>query len=135
MKKIISLVLSFLLLLSSSGISYAQHFCGDHEMMAEFTLGEKHLSCGMVMPATACDSEEEKEHDCCDNEYTSVETDDAFAKVSFNYDFQVDWDILTAQLVEFIEVGPVSSTQVLYFQYRPPPPKVPLWQLNESFLI
>ena len=48
-QKVASVLLAFLMLLSSSGVTYAQHFCGDHEMMAKFTLGEAHLSCGMAM--------------------------------------------------------------------------------------
>ena len=59
MKKTISIFLSILILASSSGIAYAQHFCSGMEMMAEVTLGEKHLSCGMDENALVSDCGDE----------------------------------------------------------------------------
>ncbi|NND63250.1 MAG: hypothetical protein HKN48_08660 [Flavobacteriaceae bacterium] len=135
MKRVVALFMSFLLLLSSSGIAYAQHFCGEFEMMAQITLGEKHLSCGMAMPMTSCDSEEMEDHGCCDNEYTQVETDDTFAKVSFEFNF--DLDFIPAPVSNFYtaEVIKLPRDNTSYFQYRPPPPKENIWVLYETFLI
>lgn len=87
-KQVISIVLSLLLLLSSSGLTYAQHFCGDYEMMSKITLGEAHLSCGMEMMSATCEDTHDAMHNCCDNEYTAIDVDDNFATSSF--DFQLN---------------------------------------------
>lgn len=121
MKQFISIVLSIFLLASSSGIAYAQHFCGDYKMMAKVTLGEEHLSCGMVMPDTACGDEHAEDHDCCDNEYTQVLTDDNFAKAQFDIAFN------TPFVAAFVSVFLLNTTSVEealvthYSDYNPPP--------------
>ncbi len=118
-----------MLLASSTGISYAQHFCGEYEMLSEITLGKKELSCGMVMEVPICD-DEDIAHNCCDNQYTQVETDDTFTKVSFdvtinapfifyivsNYELTETNNFLT-QNIEVTEDGPplvVKDLQILY---------------------
>lgn len=134
MRKICSILLSTLLLLSSSGIAYAQHFCGDYEMIAEITLGEKHLSCGMKMEVPGCE-EGEEEHDCCDNEYTKVVVDDRFAKADFELKLNKTFVIAyTAVFVFQTEV--VTTAKKLFFKdYSPPPLERDFQVLYESFLI
>ncbi len=135
MKQITSILLSLLLLASSTGITYAKHFCGDFEMMAEVTLGEKSLSCGMVMEDTACEDEDAADHDCCDNEYTQVDVDDNFAQSSFNLNFHqpfiaafVSVFILQENIVE-------NKTPDLLGAYYPPPLYKDIPVLYETFLI
>jgi hypothetical protein len=134
MQKIISIFLSVLLLASSSGIAYAQHFCGEYEMLSEITLGEKDLSCGMAMELPGCD-EEADEHDCCDNEYTKVDTDDTFAKVSFEFDF--DENFVFTFISEFVlfQSENFPENPDLYKDYSPPPIERDLQVLYDTFLI
>lgn len=121
MQKVISIALSVLLLLSSTGITYAKHFCGDHEVLSEITLGEKHLSCGMKMEATACGDEKQEDHNCCKNKYEKVNTDDHFAKASF--DVQLDVPFIASFITVFVmqQVPFTSQTQITYTDYHPPP--------------
>lgn len=49
MQRTISVLLTILILASSSGVTYAKHFCGDFEVVSTLTMGKKNLSCGMAM--------------------------------------------------------------------------------------
>ncbi len=129
------MLLSALMLLSSSGLAYAQHFCGDYEMLTEITLGEKHLSCGMAMIDSACGDEHAEDHDCCDNEYTKVNTDDQFTKASFSIEFQ---DVfLNAFISTFVfdNFTDEELSETFYKNYYPPPLVEDLPLLYETFLI
>lgn len=86
------------------------------------------------MAASHCE-DEEKEHHCCDNEYTQVETDKDFSPVQFSFDFDVSvatifatiW-LLTQTTIDDSTVDPITN-------YRPPPPKENLLVLFETYLI
>ena len=134
-KQVISIVLSFLLLLSSSGLTYAQHFCGDYEMMSKITLGEAHLSCGMEMMSSTCEDTHDDKHNCCDNEYTAIDVDDNFATSSF--DLQLNPVFVIAFVSIFVVQEPDNYDQNLdyYKDYSPPPLGEDLQVLYDTFLI
>ncbi len=136
MRKVISIVLSLFLLLSSSGLTYAQHFCGEYEMMAKVTLGHEALSCGMaVMDDPGCEDESAKDHGCCDNKYTHVDTDDNFADVSF--DVKLD-PVFAASFVSVFllhETVDFDTNNDYFKDYSPPPLEEDLCVLYETFLI
>jgi hypothetical protein len=134
MKQLISICLSVLLLASSTGITYAQHFCGEYKMLSEITLGEKHLSCGMAMEMPGCE-DESADHDCCDNEYVNVETDDTFAKASFDISFNTQF--VAAFVSVFILQTPENfpDTSKFIADYDPPPLERDIQILYETFLI
>ncbi len=125
-----------LLLASTSGVAYAQHFCGDFEMMATITLGEKKLSCGMVaIVDDACANEKDEEHSCCDNQYTKITTDDNFTPSQDS--FQVPINFVAAFVSVFVlQTEPlVSETAEIYALYTPPPLIKDIPVLYETFLI
>lgn len=135
MKKIISIVLALLLLGSTSGLTYAQHYCGSYKMLEEITIGQKYLSCGMALEDDGCEDDKKEEHSCCDNNYIAISTDDAFAKASFDIDFKVQF------LATFVEVFVLqkhinTKQQETHFKdYSPPPIIEDLPILYETFLI
>ncbi|MBT8261830.1 MAG: hypothetical protein KJO05_03345 [Bacteroidia bacterium] len=134
MQKIISIFLTILMLASSSGIAYAQHFCGEFEMLSEITLGEKDLSCGMAMELPGCDDETD-EHDCCDNEYTKVDTDDTFAKASFEFDPGENFIFAFYSVFVLFQVENYPENPDFYKDYSPPPLERDLQVLYDTFLI
>jgi hypothetical protein len=135
MKQIISILLSHLLLLSSSGVAYAQHFCGDYEMMGKITLGQEQMSCGMVMADTVCEDEQAEDHHCCDNEYTQVDTDDHFATTDFNIQFAVAF-VASLDVAYQIDLVNNYNLQVDNFKFYDPPPLLRDVQvLYDTFLI
>jgi hypothetical protein len=122
------------MLASSSGIAYAQHFCGEHRMKAEITLGEKNLSCGMVMKAPVC-NEEGTEHSCCDNQYTKVDTDDTYAQASFEFDLDDEFVIAFASVFVLFHTENYPENQDFFKDYSPPPPDSDFQVLYATFLI
>ncbi|MFC7356655.1 hypothetical protein ACFQO1_03070 [Jejudonia soesokkakensis] len=135
MKQFISILLSIFLLASSSGVAYAQHYCGEYKMIEKLTLGEEHLSCGMVLADTSCGDEHAEDHDCCDNEYTQVSTDDNFAKAHFDINF--DSPFVAAFVSVFVlNVSLTEDASVTsYTDYNPPPLIKDIPVLYETFLI
>ncbi len=61
------------MLASSTGVTYAKHFCGDFEVLSTITFGKKDLSCGMSLEADDCDDNNQEPIDCCKNKYENVE--------------------------------------------------------------
>ncbi|MEM7187117.1 MAG: hypothetical protein AAF466_10700 [Bacteroidota bacterium] len=123
------------LLLSNNGITYAEHFCGDHKMMGKITLGEAHLSCGMTMPVSDCEDGPEVERHCCDNQYTTVETDDNYSGVS--HDLQLSPVFVASFVAVFVlDLSWDYPQHIDYFKdYSPPPLGDDLQVLYETFLI
>jgi hypothetical protein len=127
------------MLASSSGIAYAQHFCSGMEMMAEITLGEKHLSCGMADDSPDSDCNEEtatpEAHDCCKNHITKIQTDENFAKASFDLKLSKTF-VATFVSVFILREVVITSTQKTFFaDYNPPPLEQDFTILYETFLI
>ncbi len=127
------------MLVSSSGIAYAQHFCGGMEMMAELSLGEKDLSCGMDMnvPDSNCDDETAtpEAHDCCKNHITKIHTDDNFAKASFDLKLNKAFVATFVSVFVLQEVEITSSEKTFFADYNPPPLEQDLNILFDTFLI
>lgn len=137
MKKTISIFLSILILASSSGIAYAQHFCSGMEMIAEITLGERHLSCGMEeTTTTSCDDAVVVEDGhCCQNQFTTIHTDDNFAKASFDISFNKTFIATFVSVFVLQEVEITSTKNIFFADYTPPPLEQDLNILYDTFLI
>lgn len=127
------------MLASSSGIAYAQHFCGGMEMMSQITMGEKNLSCGMEEmenPAEcAAESTAENHHDCCDNQIIKIQTDDNFAKASFDVKLNKTFVATFVSVFVLQEVDIASTEKTFFADYSPPPLEQDLNILYETFLI
>ncbi len=135
MQKVFSFILSLLLLLSSTGLTYAQHYCGDFVMLEKITFGEEEMNCGMAMMDDDCGDEEEEEHDCCDNQYTNVSTDDNFAQAS--YDIVLNDVVVSSFVSVFVLEQTLINNQELpqFSEYNPPPLLKNISVLYETFLI
>lgn len=127
------------MLASSSGIAYAQHFCGGMEMMSQITLGEKNLSCGMEEmenPAECtAESTAENHHDCCDNQIIKIQTDDNFAKASFDVKLNKTFVATFVSVFVLQEVDIASAEKTFFADYSPPPLEQDLNILYETFLL
>jgi hypothetical protein len=75
-KKVISISLTVLLLLSNAQLSFGKHFCGGLVVKNEWMLGHQHLDCGMGMMDKEKHHEDDPYHfdipQCCDNEYLGL---------------------------------------------------------------
>ena len=122
------------MLLSSTGLTYAKHYCGEVELFSELTLGEKHLSCGMTMSIPDCDDEMELPG-CCDNEYLQVDTDETFAKAQVEVTPPVQWVAVLATVFVLLDTDLQSRAPNFIAYYHPPPPEDDLLVKYERFLI
>jgi len=136
MQKVISILLTFLMLASSSGVTYAKHFCGNQEILSVITLGEKDLTCDMVLNIDNCYGKEKQEDNyCCKNKYENVDTDDNYDKTSFSFSLNIPF--IASFVSTFILNQAVSIPQLVHFysDYNPLSLDKDILVLYQTFLI
>ncbi len=136
MKQIISILLTLLLLISNTGITYAQHFCGGHQMMAKVTIGQERLSCGMALVKDLCDESHQSDtHSCCNNLYTQVAFDDTVEQPTVEFQLtpplKANTTTFSASVYEILTL----QKEVVYTLYNPPPLIKDFPILFDTFLI
>ena len=135
-KKFTSILLIFLLLVSNTGISYAQHFCGEYEMMAKVTIGQERLSCGMAAVKDLCDESHQSDtHSCCNNQYTQVDFDDTFIQSVFEFQITPIFDVINTAISASVSRVLKLQKEVVNNPYNPPPLIKDIPVLLETFLI
>tara|TARA_B110000238_G_C16019637_1_gene392614 strand:- start:11 stop:424 length:414 start_codon:yes stop_codon:yes gene_type:complete len=76
LSKLLSIALSFILLVSQLGVSFATHYCGRKAVTSKVSIGTIILSCGMEQSHTDCSSSESTQdfntESCCKNELISL---------------------------------------------------------------
>ncbi len=136
MKQITSILLTLLLLISNTGITYAQHFCGGHQMMAKVTIGQERLSCGMAPVKDLCDDSHQSDtHSCCNNLYTQVAFDDTVEQPIVEFQLtpplKANTTTFSASVYEILTL----QKEVVYSIYNPPPLIKNFSVLFDTFLI
>ncbi len=136
MKQLTSILLTLLLLISNTGITYAQHFCGGHQMIAKVTIGQERLSCGMAAVKDLCDESHKSDtHSCCNNQYTQVEFDDTVEQPLIEFQIIPLLDVINKAFIpDGFEIRKLQK-QVVYTVYRPPPLVKDIPVFLETFLI
>ncbi len=136
MKQLTSILLTLLLLISNTGITYAQHFCGGHQMIAKVTIGQERLSCGMAAVKDLCDESHKSDtHSCCNNQYTQVEFDDTVEQPLIEFQIIPLLDVINKAFIpDGFEIRKLQK-QVVYTLYRPPPLVKDIPVFLETFLI
>ena len=127
MRKILSILLLFSVLVSSSGFTLTKHFCG--EELEHIALGDQVKSC--------CDKEKsDMPSDCCHNEFDQALLDDS----------QLDYQTLQLQPLTFFTVSVLTRFFQLHFEapaasplwtafHSPPAPGIRVYLRVQSFLI
>jgi uncharacterized protein YxeA len=135
-KQIISILLTLLLLISNTGITYAQHFCGGHQMMAKVTIGQERLSCGMALVKDLCDESHQSDtHSCCNNLYTQVAFDDTVEQPTVKFQLTPPFKVNTTTFCASACVPLALQKEVVYTIYNPPPLIKDFPVLFDTFLI
>ena len=136
MKQIISILLTLLLLISNTGITYAQHFCGGHQMMAKVTIGQERLSCGMALVKDLCDESHQSDtHSCCNNLYTQVAFDDTVEQPIVEFQLTPVFDVDKNAIINSVSEILTLQKEVVYTLYNPPPLIKDFPVLFDTFLI
>jgi len=136
LKKILSISLTLILLLSNVGFTYGTHFCMGMAVKSEVMLGHEHLDCGMGMMDMDTHSEgmHFSESECCDNQYVTAETDNQFKP-----DVSVTGgDLMTTAAFAFILYHVVvvpAAEQTFILDTSPPLPDQEIFLLNQVFRI
>ena len=136
MKQITSILLTLLLLISNTGITYAQHFCGGHQMMAKVTIGQERLSCGMAPVKDLCDESHQSDtHSCCNNLYTQVAFDDTVEQPIVEFQLTPVFDVDNNAIISSVSEILTLQEEVVYTIYNPPPLIKDFPVLFDTFLI
>ena len=136
MKQITSILLTLLLLISNTGITYAQHFCGGHQMMAKVTIGQERLSCGMAPVKDLCDESHQSDtHSCCNNLYTQVAFDDTVEQPIVEFQLTPVFDVDNNAIISSVSEILTLQKEVVYTIYNPPPLIKNFSVLFDTFLI
>jgi len=135
-KQLTSILLTLLLLISNTGITYAQHFCGGHQMIAKVTIGQERLSCGMAAVKDLCDESHQSDtHSCCNNLYTQVAFDDTVEQPIVEFQLtpplKANTTTFSASACEILTL----QKEVVYTIYNPPPLIKDFPVLFDTFLI
>ena len=137
MKKILSISLALVLLISNVGLTMGTHFCGGHAVKHELMLGPADLNCGMP--------DMDQEHapvegtffeapGCCDNEYQTLEIEDDF-KVSLEQ-LQISPDFIIVYFYTSLDSDLAAGRQQrIPTDYSPPLLLRDLPVLNQVFRI
>ncbi len=106
-------------------------------MMAEITLGEKILSCGMEEVDPDCGDKTVviENHPCCKDHVTKIQTDDNFAKASFDLKFHKTFVATFVSVFVLQEVEIASKEKIFFADYNPPPLEQDFNILYDTFLI
>lgn len=126
LRHIVSLMMAFMVMLSTMSFTVDKHFCGDH--LVDKAVFSKAKTCGMQMSAEA-------ESHCCTNEKVSVEGQDEL-KISFDsFDFHQQLFITTFTYTYF-ELFESLPKQVIPFKdYSPPLLVTDIQLVDQVFLI
>ena len=136
MKSSVSILLAFLLLFSTVGMAKTTHWCMGHAMDSAIGFGEKHLDCGMEVPADQeNEANPEDPSSCCENKTQHMQVDDDF---QFS---QVDFQLYPTFTLPFIQVFVFGldffAISAIDFpaESSPDPPKRDFQLLYQTFLI
>ncbi len=133
MKNVVSILLSTLLLLSSAGVTYGQHYCGGKVVADALMLGAKQLTCeGYMLPTN---SEQMEKPGCCKDVFHQVITDDNYASSSFDFNLNIAFLATFVSVFVLQEFIVYSSKAITFSEYLPPPLLKDIQVLYQSFLI
>ncbi|HCQ14908.1 MAG TPA: hypothetical protein DIU20_01525 [Cryomorphaceae bacterium] len=138
MKKVFSIFLAILMLVSNIGIAANTHFCGGEAAEHTLSLGIEHLDCGMAEMETSCSSENGfdslKAKPCCDNQHDLLQLDEDATLIQFSP--EINKTFIAAFIHSFVvQIFYFVEKESFYLNYSPPLLKQDVQVLFQSFLI
>ena len=142
MKKVFSIVLSFMLLVGHMSLIVGTHYCGGETVESKIILSETHLGCGMSDGLLSCSATgETNTHNviienipCCENEYQTIQVTDEFVKDTASFTFSVDFALAYVYASANFELLSNSAPQS-FTDFSPPPLEKDFQVLFQTFLI
>ncbi len=139
MKRIASILLSFILLASHINLAIATHFCDNEVVMTKLVIGHQHLSCGMANMDEFCGDSENRDlrfnsPTCCENHYQIVETTDDFVQDAQKLNINIEF--IAALFYTYIKLDVDSQTDNHFYADDAAPPLIQDKQiLFQTFII
>lgn len=142
MKKVFSIILSFILLVSHISFIIGTHYCGGEAVETKVMFDKTHLGCGMPDMDLSCEEAvQTNTHDatienipCCENEFQTFQFTNEFVKeatpVTFTVNYAIAFIYATANFELFSNIAPQSFTD-----FSPPPLEKDIQVLFQTFLI
>ena len=136
LKKLLAISLSIIMLMSSTGVTLATHFCMGHAVDTQWSLGKADLDCGMGMAVVqTCEHETQLNRvPCCENEYQSASHDESLIEADLLLNFKLSFYIATISLFNWqptIYTANFSQNSL----YSPPLLAQAFPVLHQSFLL
>ena len=106
-----------------------------HEMESAIGFGEKHLDCGMELPADPNESTPEDPSSCCENQTQHLQLEDDFQVSQFDLQINLSYTLSFVQVfvfgVDFLTLKQLDFPR----ESSPPSPKRDFQLLYQTFLI
>lgn len=126
MRRFSQILMSFTLILATTGLSISKHYCND--LLIGTTLGTKAQSCGMDKGDSS---------DCCQETTETQVLNEDFQISTSTFDLYPEYDLLVAYLVtDLVSSNIYENYSTLNFHNSGPPDKTePLYISVQSFLL
>lgn len=138
MKRILSILFAFFILISNLGIAVGTHFCGGKAVESKLMLHLEDLHCGMDVSQMTCDDHTKEgeviKNVCCENDFLAMDVDD-------NYNYQdvkvkINPTFLVAFTVSFLQINLDTYIKEPNFDsYAAPPISRSVQTLYQVFII
>lgn len=121
MKKLLSISLTFLILLSGMHFTIATHFCGGELAASKVSFSGELASCGMEGPVDRCFTiGKHSDSDCCKNEVSVLSVDHNFAP-SFTIFKIFSPNLLQVfEIPTCIQIPSLTAVNLNYSTFSPP---------------
>lgn len=142
MKRCLSILLSFILLVSHVNVTFGTHFCGGEAIVTKIIFGKTHLGCGMMDMEAPCKTSEKSNSSnanfenapCCENLFKTFRVTDEYVKEVAFQSLHVEFAQAIIYTTIHLDLFP-KSTHQFYTEYTPPPLENDIRVLFQTFLI
>ncbi len=137
MKKVLSILVSLIFLLTTSHLTLSQHFCYGNLLNTEILLGSHPSHCGMEEnhPSQNHGETAFQQH-CCQNVLQQLEVSGESQITHFHFDFKAFFVAFNLNNFKLVLL-PSALNHPTHFntKYTVPPPDIPIYKRVEVFLI
>ncbi len=134
MNKLLSVILSFVILITSMGFTVSLHICGGKKVKTILSVGAADVSCGMEKNANNCATKKQMKPNCCQDEIQLIQNDEDYTQQITDFDFSTDF--LLAFVTSYVELFESETNEIDFFADHSPPPLIKdIPVLLQTFLI
>lgn len=134
MKKILSVILSVVILFVSMGFTVSSHKCGGKRVKTVLNIGNADVSCGMETTKKDCSDDKQMNSNCCQDQFQKIQLNDDYTQVISFKNFTPDFTVIFVAIL--FNILPTENVQTFSFKdYLPPPLIKDIKVLVQSFLI